>query len=221
MPGDERNIQTLDTGRGRAGTEPTRGPKGERTRRRILDATAALLAERSYADIRITEIARTAGIVQPNFYTYFASIEDAVLALAREISADGLSVHLDPDWDGEGGIEHARSLAEAAIDLWRRHREVFSIVGALADKRHGDFAAVRVNQMRALYKAFEAKIRKGQAAGRISADITPRLAGYECVGVIASAGQRYELLIASGFTHRELVETTARLLHLIATGGQL
>lgn len=198
--------------------DQTRGPKGNRTRRRIMDATSKMLSERPFADIRITEIARAAEIAQPNFYTYFANIEEVILAVAREVSADGLSVHLEPDWDGEDGLEHARKLVSAAIELWLQHRGVFAIVGDLADKRHGEFAVTRVRQMRAIYKAFEIKVRKAQAAGRIPMAVTPRLAGYECVSIIASAGQKYELLMASGFSPDQLVETTARLLHMIATG---
>lgn len=199
---------------------PSPGSKGARTRQRILDATAALLTERPFADIRITEIARAAKIAQPNFYTYFASVEEVILAIAKSVSADDLGAYIERDWEGEAGLEHARQLVIAAIDLWRRHREVFAIVAVLADKRHGEFAAVRVRQMRAIYKSFEAKIRAAQASGRLAPEITPRLAGYECVSVLASTGQRYELLIASGFSHDQLVETTARLLHLIATGSR-
>ena len=199
--------------------EKSRGSKGERTRQRILDATAELLAARPFADIRITEIARVARIAQPNFYTYFSSIEEAILAIARGVSGEALSIYLEPDWTGEAGVSHARALVEAAIAFWRRHREILSIVNVLADKRHSEFPAVRVAQMRTIYKSFEAKIRRAQAAGQIAGDITPRLAGYECVSIIGSTGAKYELLIASGFTHEQLVETTARLLHLIATGG--
>ena len=202
-----------------AKSDQTLGPKGNRTRRRIMDATAQMLTDRPFADIRITEIARAAEIAQPNFYTYFANVEEVILAVAREVSADALCVHLDPDWSGEAGLEHARRLVGAAIELWLQHRGVFAIVGILADKRHGEFAVTRVRQMRNLYKGFETKIRQAQAAGRLPPSVTPRLAGYECVGIIFSAGQKYELLMASGFTHDQLVETTARLLHMIATGG--
>jgi AcrR family transcriptional regulator len=196
-----------------------RGPKGARTRQRIMDATAAILGNRPFADLRITEIARAADIAQPNFYTYFSSVEDVVLAIAREISVDSLAAYLEPDWDGEAGVAHARRLVEAAIELWLEHRGIFSLVGLLADKRHGDFPALRVRQMRVIHKSFEAKILRAQAAGRIHPSVTPRLAGYECTGIINSTGQKYELLIASGFSHGQLVETTARLLHLMATGG--
>ncbi|MBV9510152.1 MAG: TetR/AcrR family transcriptional regulator [Caulobacteraceae bacterium] len=204
---------------GRASELLPKGSKGERTRRRIMDATNALLAERPFADIRITDIARAADIVQPNFYTYFPSVEAVVLALAKEISADALGVHIQPDWRGEAGLAHARGLVAAGIEFWTRHREIFSIVNLLADKRRGEFAAVRVRQVRAIYKGFEAKVRDAQAAGAISPAVTPRLAGYECVALLSSAGIRCELMLASGFSREQVIETTARLLHLIATGG--
>jgi AcrR family transcriptional regulator len=195
-----------------------RGPKGERTRRRILDVTAELLAERPFNDIRVTEIARAAGIAQPNFYTYFANIEEAVLALAREVSTEELVPYIERDWEGEQGLEHARALIEAAMALWARHHAVIAIVGLLADEHHGEFAAVRVRQMRGIYKTFEAKVKAAQAKGRLPAELAPRLVGYECVGLISSAAGRHELFTASGFSRAQIVETTARLLHMIATG---
>jgi AcrR family transcriptional regulator len=195
-----------------------RGRKGAQTRRRIMEATTAMLAERPFTDIRITDIARAANIAQPNFYTYFSSIDDLILALGKEVTADHLGVYLEPDWTRPDGLEQAMQLVEAAIEMWRRHRGMFSLVGNLADKRKGEFAAVRVRQMRTLYKSFERKIGESQAAGRIDPGIVPRLAGYECVSIIASMGQKYELLCASGFSHEELVGTTARMLHLLATG---
>jgi AcrR family transcriptional regulator len=195
-----------------------RGPKGTRTRQRIMDATTALLRERPFGDIAITEVARASDIAQPNFYTYFGSIEEVVLAIARGITTESLAVFIEQDWAGAEGVAPARQLVEAALQLWGEHRAVISLVNVLADKMRGDFPAVRVEQMRPIYKAFEKKIRVGQAAGLVHPSIQPRLAGYECVSLIGSAGQKHTLLVNSGFSHKEIVETTAHMLHMIATG---
>jgi hypothetical protein len=40
-------------------------------------------------------------------------------------------------------------------------------------------------------------------------DLKPRLAGYECVGLIASAAGKYLQLRESGFSHKQLIETNA------------
>lgn len=194
------------------------GAKGARTRRRIMEATAGLVATRSLADIRITEIARGAQIAQPNFYTYFTSIEDVILALGQEVSLEGLAAHLEADWAGPQGIPQARLLIEEAFELWRKHAAVIALFWSFADKQRGEFPEKRVQQVRSLYKAFEAQVRRSQAAGRIASAVHPRLAGYECIGLISSAASRYDLLRESGFSHKHLVETNARLLHMIATG---
>jgi AcrR family transcriptional regulator len=183
-----------------------------------MNATVELLAKRPFSDVRATEIARLAGMPQSNFYSYFGNVEEVILAIAGEVSADSLVDFLDGDWAGEAGVEQARRLVGAALALWRQHRDILSLVGVLADRRHGPFPALRVRQMRALYKAFEAKVVGALAAGAIHAAVTPRLVGYECAGLLVAIGQADDLLMASGFTQAELVETTARLLHRMATG---
>jgi AcrR family transcriptional regulator len=194
------------------------GAKGARTRRRIMDATAELIAERSFADVRITDIARAAEIAQPNFYTYFSGVEDVVRALAEDVSLEALARRLEPDWSGPDGLTLARRLVEDAFALWATQRAVLALIWFLADKRHGDFPQLRIRQVRSLYKAFEVQIRRSQDAGRVSRALQPRLAGYECVGLVSSAASKYSLLLDSGFSRAQLVETTARMLHMIATG---
>ncbi len=183
-----------------------------------MTATAELLAQRPFADIRITEIARGAQIAQPHFYAYFSSIEEVVLALCEEISVDHLADYLDVDWRGEKGVQPARDLIEAFLEFWRLHGAIFSVASVLADNQHSAFAAARVRHMRQIYKGFEKKVREGQEAGRISSAIQPRLAGYECVGILVSTAQRHRLFRHSGFSNDDLVETTARLIHILAVG---
>ena len=183
-----------------------------------MEATAAALTERSFSDLRITDIARAARIAQPNFYTYFPSVEDVIRALAEEVSFEPLARYLEADWSAAHGIRLARRLITDAFALWKKHHALIALTWYLADKRHGDFAPLRVRQVRALYKAFEAQVRRAQQAGRIARAVEPRLAGYECVGLISAAGGQYTLLRASGFSHQQLIETNARLIHTMATG---
>ena len=194
------------------------GAKGTRTRRKIMDATRALLAERSFADVRISDVARVAEIAQPNFYTYFASVEDVVRALAGEVSLDPLARLLEPDWSTSEGLALARQFVEEAFVLWKTHQPVMALSWFFADKRHRDFPQLRINQVRSLYKGFESQIRRAQQARRIDPALQPRLAGYECVGLISSAATKFSLLVESGFSREQLIETNARLLRMIATG---
>ena len=183
-----------------------------------MEATAAAVTERSFSDLRVTDIARAAQIAQPNFYTYFASVEEVIRALAEEVSFDALARYLEPDWSEPQGIMLARRLITEAFALWKKHHALIALTWYLAEKRYGDFAQLRVRQVRALYKAFEGQVRRAQQAGRIARSVEPRLAGYECVGLIGAAGSGYALLRASGFSHQQLIETNARLIHMMATG---
>jgi Tetracyclin repressor-like, C-terminal domain len=121
-------------------------------------------------------------------------------------------------WSEPQGITFARGLITDAFALWKKHHALIALTWYLADKRYGDFAQPRVRQVRALYKAFETQVRRAQQAGRIARAVEPRLAGYECAGLIASAPGKYRLLRASGFSHQQLIETDAWLIHTIATG---
>src|SRR5262245_1511937 len=57
--------------------------KSERTRQRILDAAAEVLAERGYADARLTDIAGRAGMQAGSLYYHFASREELVGEILR------------------------------------------------------------------------------------------------------------------------------------------
>jgi len=107
--------------RGRRG-RPT---KGELKEGAILEAAESLLAERSFGEISVDELARAAGISRPNFYFYFGSKEDVLLALVDRI-AEGLmqqSVEI-----AERLSSDPRAAFEAAIAAtaraWREHPAV-------------------------------------------------------------------------------------------------
>ncbi len=196
-----------------------RGAKGTRTRERIMEATRDLLRTYPFGDIRITDIARVAEITQPNFYTYFTSVADVVEALVEKIAGASAAASIAAlDWEGPDGIKHARALVEEFIEFWRENGAVIQVVDLFADNLHGRFPQLRVRLGRDIYKAFEAKIRKQQAAGVIAAEINPRLCGYQCFTLLSTTSARYNLFLQSGFRHQTIVETTARTLLATVTG---
>lgn len=196
-----------------------RGAKGTRTRRAIMDATLELLRSRPFGDVKITDIARAANIAQPNFYTYFSSIDEVVLAIAQEVTADDLATFAESSWEGAEGLDRVRKLVEAALPFWQRYSPVLQVVFILADRGAPQFAELQVNLMRRIYKGIENHVRDAQKAGRVSPSVNGRLVGYECVSLLASISTRYRLFRDSGFTHEQLVETTARVLYAAVMGG--
>jgi AcrR family transcriptional regulator len=59
--------------------------KGERTRRRLVDAGLSLLGRSGYYDLKTTEVAREAGVAAGVFYIYFKDKDALVLALLDDL----------------------------------------------------------------------------------------------------------------------------------------
>ncbi|MEG9227363.1 TetR/AcrR family transcriptional regulator [Aeromicrobium sp. Sec7.5] len=72
--------------------------KSARTRRRILDAAAEVLATRGYASTRLGEVAEKAEVQAPAIYYYFASREDLVEEVLHSGTA-GMREHLEAALD--------------------------------------------------------------------------------------------------------------------------
>ena len=66
-------------------TKASATSKGERTRRRLLDAALTLLARDGYHDLKVTEVAREAGVAAGVFYIYFKDKNALVLSLLDEV----------------------------------------------------------------------------------------------------------------------------------------
>lgn len=68
--------------------------KGERTRRRVFWATAAELAQTSYAQLNMDQIAQAADVSRAALYQYVGSKEDAVRAVLTDFQARTLAIPL-------------------------------------------------------------------------------------------------------------------------------
>jgi AcrR family transcriptional regulator len=79
-------------------------PRRARTRRRLLDAAHALIAEKGVANLRIAELTDAAGVALGSFQNHFASkdelvaavVEEAVQTLAAEIVESPSAQHDEP-----------------------------------------------------------------------------------------------------------------------------
>ncbi len=86
----------------------------ESRRAELVSAAASLFAERGVANTAVSDIVKAAGVAQGTFYLYFASKDDAVLAVVEKIGADML-----------GAIDAAVSASgPAAVDKLLALRDV-------------------------------------------------------------------------------------------------
>jgi AcrR family transcriptional regulator len=149
------------------------GSKGQKTRRRLIDATASLLEIQPLHDIRVADIARGAATSAPTFYLYFKDVADAALAAISEHSQSTpqLLEMIGSDWQPDP--------AGASVAFVRTYVAVWTSQGAifrarnLAAEEDPRFYAAREQAVRPLLAALAARIARNQAAGLIPADLHP------------------------------------------------
>jgi TetR/AcrR family transcriptional regulator, fatty acid biosynthesis regulator len=78
------SLERHDVGSGDVAPGGSRAERKEHTRRRLLDVTLKLIANRSLASISLREVARDAGIVPTAFYRHFASMDELGVELVDE-----------------------------------------------------------------------------------------------------------------------------------------
>lgn len=106
------------------------GQRGRATRRKLLEATAAMLETTSYRDLKVVDIARRAGTSPATFYQYFPDVEAAILLLARDMAEDGVALAELAHGDWSRGSAHgtAERLAQGFLDFWDEHEAVLRVV---------------------------------------------------------------------------------------------
>jgi AcrR family transcriptional regulator len=189
------------------------GPRALRTRRRLLDATAALLEERGLRGVSVVEIARRAGTSPASFYQYFAGVEAAALALAKEAAAGmpALLAILEGPFEGDEARERARALVAGFLDLWDRHHAVLRIRNHAAEEGSRSFRRARREALRPLLDALAQRLGAGEAAPA-HPGFHPYAAAAALATVLESVGAHHRELETFGAGRSDLIETSARIL---------
>lgn len=155
--------QVRDAGR-------TRGDRQrERTRRRLLAAGRALIAERGVAGLRIQEITERADVALGSFYNHFSSKEDLVEAVVSEILTDLAATTVDAPW---AGVDPAEMVASANLRFIRLAYDDPDFARLVVNLGHADalFGA-------AVAPSARIAVERGIAGGRFEvADIDVTLA---------------------------------------------
>jgi len=196
------------------------GARGGRTRATILAATRGLLDGRHLGEIRVADVATAAGLSPSNFYTYFKTVEEPVLALCEAAAADfqPLAKHLDGDWSGEQAFIAARAYTVDVLAFWRTHGPVLRIEHMLADKGEPGFVDSRVKRLRRVHLAFERRIAQAHATGYHAKGLDPRLTSYEVASLVESMAAGFELLKRGDTPPDAIIDTTAWIVVKLVTG---
>lgn len=102
--------------------------QGRERKQQLLDAAAALFAERGYANTRIADICTAAGVAKGLFYWYFETKEALFIELVRSMRtrlrrAQGAAI--DPSADA---LTRMRQGAVASVHFMAEHMAFFSLL---------------------------------------------------------------------------------------------
>ncbi|MDQ1153704.1 TetR/AcrR family transcriptional regulator [Brevundimonas sp. SORGH_AS_0993] len=195
------------------------GARGGRTRQAILDATRGLLNTRNYGDIRVSDLASAAGVSPSNFYTYFKTVEEPVLALCEGAAEDfqPLAAHFQADWPGDRAFGVARAFILDVMSIWRDHGQVLRVEHMLADNGEAAFVESRVRRLRRLHLAIERRVAQAHATGLHPKDYNPRLASYQIASIAESTAASFDLLRRAD-TPEAILDTAAIIIVKLTTG---
>lgn len=195
------------------------GARGGRTRQAIIDATRRLLNERHYGEIRVADLASEAGVSPSNFYTYFKTVEEPVLALCEAAADDfqDLALHFQADWPGDRAFIVARDFVLDVMAIWRDHGQVLRVEHMLADNGDPAFIESRVKRLRRLHLAIERRVAQAHAGGLHPRDYNPRLASYQIASIAESTAASFELLRRAD-TSEAILDTAAIIIVKLTTG---
>lgn len=125
--------------------------RGERklvTRRALLDAALALMAEgRPFGALSLREVARVAQVVPTAFYRHFRDMDELGLSLVDETLFALRRLLRDVRYAAQGAEDAVRESVQTYLDQLRAHRQVFEFV---ARERYGGTPAVRAALAREL-----------------------------------------------------------------------
>jgi len=184
--GDGIDTRSAGLGNGKA----PRTARGERTRRKILDAALHEFGERGFSEASIVGITSRAKVALGTFYTYFDSKEEVFRAVVSDLS-DLVRTRVAPMLEGEGdAIDRERRALAALLDLIASRKQVYRIideaefVDPAGYEQHYSGAAERI----------AARLREAASAGEIvreESDFAEEVRAWAIMGANVFVGLRF------------------------------
>ena len=162
--------------------------RGEATRRRLLDAAEAEIAEKGFSRASISSITRRAGVGQGTFYLYFPSKEDALRELVRHMGRE-LRRALSLATRGvKARLEIERKGLEAFLRFSLAHQDLYRVV---MESQFVDETIYR-EYYQTLADAYAQGLERAQAAGEVRAGHAETQA-WALMGIAHFLGLRYTI----------------------------
>lgn len=170
-----------------------RTARGERTRRKLLDAAAEEFAENGFHAGSISAITRRAGVALGSFYTYFDSKDAIFRALVSDMSEAVRVAAREAIEPAMPPLEIERAALAAFLSFAAEHKEIYRIideaefVDPASYRRHYETTAARIAE----------RLAAGQAAGAFRSSIGEPEA-WAVMGMNVFLGLRYAIWARDG-----------------------
>lgn len=187
-------------------TKTPRTSRGERTRRKLLDAAALEFGEKGFHDASISGITARAGTALGSFYTYFDSKDEIFRSLVRDMS-ERVKRHAGASiGEGMGAIETERAALAGFLGFAREHKEIYRIIDEAEFVDPQDYRAhYETTAQRML-----GRLRAGAEAGELRNDIEEAHA-WAVMGMNVFLGLRF-CVWSDNRSTEEIADIAARLL---------
>lgn len=181
-------LGTVPTTKKNAKTPTT--ARGQRTRRKLLDAAEKIFGSAGFDRASVAEITRTAGVGQGTFYVYFPSKKDIFVELVWDLNRNlRRTVRTATDaLDNPTRFDIERAGAQAFFGFIREHTDLYRVV------RQAEFVDGK------LYQEYYEKLAEGYRAGLAKAmdekeirALDPEATVYMLMGILDFLGMRFVL----------------------------
>ncbi len=180
------------------------------TRYRILKAALNLLEASQGKDVRMTDIAKQAGITRQALYLHFATRAELLIATTYYLDAlEGADERLVPSRTAQTGIERL----DAFIVAWGNYiPAIYGIAKALLAMKDTDEAAAKAwgDRMQDMRQGCEAAISALNSDKALSSDYSPNQAT-DILWTMLSVRNWEQLTIECGWPQERYIETLKSL----------
>ena len=145
----------------------------KKARQRIISSALKLAEKGSFRDLTIDEIARSAGVSRPAFYTHFSDKEELLLLAVGEVSEE-LYEMADRWWHGVGPpAQRVRQAIEGVVSVYAGEARLLRIAAEVATYDE-EMRALWLDIAERFIQATAAHVRSEQEVGLIPRSLDPR-----------------------------------------------
>ena len=214
-------VEETDDDELRAADGRVPGRRGLATRQKLLEHTQELLAESSYRELKVIDIAREAGTSPATFYQYFPDVEEAILVLATEAAHDGevlTEIATAGPWTGAAGYETAERLVGAFFEFWGSHSSVLRVVDLATAQGDDRFRQIRVRLLNEIATALAQVNRHFVTKKKVPPGLDPMAQAGVVVSMLAHVSDHQMGFEFWGIKTKDLQISMARQVYWTITG---